>query len=71
MAARARVLLAYHYGPGQSRLAMDRARANRRGKAFEAKEDWPRLAAWSEALAATPADKTTARFQLRLAQAER
>jgi len=65
------VLLAYHYGPGQSRLAMDRAAGKiAEAKAFEAKEDWAAAyAAWSEALAATPADKTTARFQLRLAQA--
>lgn len=65
------VLLAYHYGPGQSRLAMDRAAQKiTEAKAFEAKEDWAAAyAAWTEALAATPAEKTTARFQLRLAQA--
>ena len=65
------VLLAYHYGPGQSRLAMERAaRKITEAKAFEAKEDWAAAyAAWSEALAATPAEKITARLQLRLAQA--
>jgi len=64
-------LLAYHYGPGQSRLAMDRAAQKiAEAKAFEAVEDWAAAyAAWTEALAATPADKSTARFQLRLAQA--
>ena len=64
-------LLAYHYGPGQSRLAMDRAAQKiTEAKAFEAVEDWAAAyAAWTEALAATPADKSTARFQLRLAQA--
>src|SRR2546426_1914337 len=65
------VLLAYHYGPGQSRLAMDRAAQKiAEAKAFEAKGDWAAAyAAWSEALAATPAEKATARFQMRLAQA--
>ena len=65
------MLLAYHYGPGQSRLALDRAaRSIAEARAFEAQEDWAAAyAAWGEALAATPADQTTARFQLRLAQA--
>lgn len=65
------VLLAYHYGPGQSRLAMDRAAGKiAEARAFEAQEDWDSAsAAWSEALAATPMDQSAARFQLRLAQA--
>jgi hypothetical protein len=65
------VLLAYHFGPGQSRLAQDRAaRKIAEARALEAKEDWPAAhEAWSAALAATPADKTTARLQLQLAQA--
>ena len=65
------VLLAYHYGPGQARLAMDRAAGKiAEARAFEAQEDWDAAyAAWSEALAATPTDQTAARFQLRLAQA--
>ena len=65
------MLLAYHYGPGQSRLATDRAaRRIAEAKALEANGDWAAAyGAWSEALAATPAEKTTVRFQLRLAQA--
>src|SRR5206468_7942071 len=60
-----------HYGPGQSRLAMDRAAGKiAEARAFEAQEDWEAAyAAWSEALAATPPGETAARFQLRLAQA--
>ena len=64
-------LLAYHYGPGQLRLAQDRAALKiAEAKAFEAKEDWAsayRL--WGEALAGTPAEQPAARFQIRLAQA--
>jgi hypothetical protein len=65
------MLLAYHYGPGQSRLATDRAaRRIAEAKALEAIGDWAAAyAAWSEALAATPPEKTTVRFQMRLAQA--
>jgi hypothetical protein len=65
------VLLAYHFGPGQSRLAMDRAaRKIADARALELKEDWQgAYEAWSAALAATPQDKTTARLQLQLAQA--
>jgi tetratricopeptide (TPR) repeat protein len=65
------VLLAYHFGPGQSRLAMDRAgRKIAEARALEAKEDWQAaFEAWSAALAATPQDKTIARLQLQLAQA--
>jgi hypothetical protein len=64
-------LLAYHYGPGQVRVAQDRAALKiNEAKAFEAKEDWAsayRL--WSEALAGTPADQTQTRFQILLAMA--
>jgi hypothetical protein len=65
------VLLAYHYGPGQARLALDRsAQQIAEAKAFEAKEDWASAhAAWTAALASTPPGETAARFQLRLAQA--
>jgi tetratricopeptide (TPR) repeat protein len=65
------VLLAYHFGPGQSRLTMDRAaRKIADARALELKEDWQgAYEAWSAALAATPQDKTTARLQLQLAQA--
>src|SRR5688572_23886717 len=65
------VLLAYHFGPGQSRLAMDRAALKiAQARALEAKEDWQAAnEAWSAALAATPHAKTAARLQLQLAQA--
>ena len=65
------VLLAYHYGPGQSRLALDRAaRKIDEARALEAKGDWDAaLQAWSDALAAVPQDRSATRFQLRLAQA--
>jgi len=65
------VLLAYHFGPGQSRLATDRAaRKIAEARALEAKEDWQAAyEVWSAALAATPPDKTAARLQLQLAQA--
>jgi hypothetical protein len=65
------LLLAYHYGPGQSRLALDRAGYKiAEARALEATEDWDAaFKAWSEALAATPQDQTDTRFRLRLAQA--
>jgi tetratricopeptide (TPR) repeat protein len=64
-------LLAYHFGPGQSRLNTERAaKAIAEARALEAAESWPEaLEAWTEALAATPSDKPLARFQLRLAHA--
>jgi hypothetical protein len=64
-------LLAYHFGPGQAQLGTERAaRAIAAARALETAEAWPEAAqAWAEALAATPADKTSARFQLRLAHA--
>jgi len=64
-------LLAYHFGPGQSRLAQDRAaRKIAEARALEAKEDWQAAyEVWGAALAATPQDKTAARLQLQLAQA--
>lgn len=65
------ILLAYHYGPGQSRLAMDRAaRKIAEARALEAEQNWEAAAqVWGEALAATPQEKTGPRLQLRLAQA--
>src|SRR5688572_26325433 len=65
------ILLAYHYGPGQSRLALDRAASKiAEARALEAKEDWrAALQAWGEALAATPPEQTGPRLRLRLAQA--
>jgi len=64
-------MLAYHFGPGQARLSTERAaQAIAQARAFEAVEAWPEaVQAWADALAATPADKPTARFQLRLAHA--
>jgi len=65
------VLLAYHYGPGQTRLAMDRAAKKiAEARALEAQEDWKAAyQAWGEALAATPPEQTGPRLQLRLSQA--
>jgi hypothetical protein len=65
------VLLAYHFGPGQSRLAMDRAaRKIAEARALETLEDWQAAyEAWTAALASTPPDQATARLQLQLAQA--
>lgn len=64
-------VLAYHFGPGQARLNTERAaKAIAQARVFETTEQWPEaVQAWADALAATPADKTTARFQLRLAHA--
>jgi len=65
------VLLAYHYGPGQSRLAQERAASwMAQARAFEQGEQWPdAVRAWAEALAATPEANTEARLRLRLANA--
>jgi len=65
------VLIAYHYGPGQSRLDQERAaRLISEARAFEATEDWPEaVRAWEQALAATPESRTDVRLRLRLAQA--
>jgi len=64
-------VLAYHFGPGQARLGAERAaKAIAEARAMEAAEQWPEaVQAWADALAATPGDKTFARFQLRLAHA--
>ena len=63
------VVLAYHFGPGQARLGAERAAQSiLQARALEAAEQWPEaVQAWADALAATPADKVTERFQLRLA----
>lgn len=65
------VLLAYHFGPGQSRLAQDSAaRSIAEARAFETAEEWTQAVdAWSDALAATPETELNERFRLRLAQA--
>jgi hypothetical protein len=64
-------MLAYHFGPGQTRLDQERAvKKIAEARAFEALEQWAEATqAWVDALAATPADKTTQRIQLRLAHA--
>lgn len=65
------VLLAYHFGPGQSLQAQDRAAQKiAEARAFEEAEQWSdALNAWTDALAATPEDKVAEQFRLRLAQA--
>jgi len=64
-------VLAYHFGPGQSRLSTERAsKAIAEARALETAEAWPEaVQAWADALAATPTDKQLARFQIRLAHA--
>jgi hypothetical protein len=64
-------LMAYHYGPGQARLALDdAARKVAAAKECEAKEDWQgAFEAWGAALAATPKEDVAVRLELRLAQA--
>ena len=63
------VMLAYHFGPGQERLETERAAKKiAEARVFEAAEQWPEaVQAWADALAATPADNTAQRFQIRLA----
>jgi hypothetical protein len=65
------VLLAYHFGPGQTRLAMDRAAKKiAEARALEAEEDWQgAYLAWGEALAETPLTQSAPRMELRLSQA--
>lgn len=65
------MLVAYHYGPGQTALGRDRAAALAREAAEREKaEDWPgAVEAYRESLAALPAEATTDRFKLRLAAA--
>jgi hypothetical protein len=64
------VLVAYHYGPGQARLAADRAAGKiADARALEVEEDWEAAyRAWGEALALTPPDQSAARMQIRLSQ---
>jgi hypothetical protein len=65
------VLLAYHFGPGQTRLSAERAAQKiAEARQLEATEQWDEaVQAWTDALAATPADKTTQRLQIQLAHA--
>lgn len=64
-------LLAYHFGPGQARLGAERAAKKiAEARQLEAAEQWTDAAqAWGEALADTPAARTTQRLQIQLAQA--
>ena len=65
------LLLAYHYGPGQSALARDKtATLLRQAAGREKAEDWAgALATYQQALAALPPGDQAARFKLRLAAA--
>jgi len=64
-------LLAYHFGPGQARLSAERAAKKiAEARRLEVAEQWTDAAqAWADALADTPAGKTTQRLQIQLAQA--
>jgi hypothetical protein len=63
------MLLAYHYSPGQNRLATDKAaRAIAEARAFEQSEHWGgAVDAWDAALASLPEEAVEARTQVRLA----
>lgn len=65
------VVLAYHYGPGQARLSSERASQKiTEARALETAGQWSEASqAWSDALAATPANQTRERFQIQLAHA--
>lgn len=65
------LVLAYHYGPGQSALARDKtATLLRRAAGREKAEDWAgALETYQQALAALPPGDQAARFKLRLAAA--
>jgi hypothetical protein len=65
-------LVAYHYGPGQVRLARDRAaRHLATARAAEAREDWQAaLAGYRSALDELPASDVDARLTTRLAHAK-
>lgn len=65
------VLLAYHFGPGQARLAQDQAASLiSEAREFEASDQWAEaVEAWADALALTPEDKVEARLRLKLAHA--
>lgn len=66
------VLLAYHYGPGQARLAQDEAaRLITSAEKLVASEDWANaIAAYTDALAKIPATDAESRWKLRLAQSK-
>ncbi|HEX5222881.1 MAG TPA: hypothetical protein VFZ59_25215 [Verrucomicrobiae bacterium] len=64
-------LLAYHFGPGQTRLSAERAAQKiAEARQLEVMEQWDAATqAWADALAATPANKTAQRLQIQLAHA--
>ena len=64
-------LLAYHYGPGQTGLAREEAKASiQAALEFEKNEQWQQaIDAYDEALAALPEEETARRMQLQLARA--
>src|SRR4051794_25792644 len=65
-------LLAYHYGPGQERLARDRAaRQLRLAHAAETRDDWRAAnVAYGQALVDLPNSDVDARLAVKLAQAQ-
>lgn len=65
------LLLAYHYGPGQEKLAQDNAaRKIAEARAFEQQEQWlAALDSWDEALALLAEGEVEARTHVRLAHA--
>lgn len=65
-------LLAYHFGPGQSRLLQDEISKHIAAAAkAEQKEDWPAaMQSYAAALAVIPASDTEFRGQVRLAHAK-
>jgi hypothetical protein len=65
-------LLAYHYGPGQERLARDRAaRQLRLAHAAESRDDWRAAnAAYGQALIDLPNSDVDTRLAVKLAQAK-
>ena len=64
-------LLAYHYGPGQTGLAREEAKASiQAALEFEKNEQWQQaIDAYDEALADLPEEETARRMQLQLARA--
>jgi hypothetical protein len=65
-------LIAYHYGPGQDRLARDRAAKQLAiARSAESRDDWKAAhAAYGQALIDLPKQDTDTRLSLRLAQSK-
>lgn len=66
------LLLAYHYGPGQSNLMQENvAQKLAEARALESAEDWVAvMKAYDEALGLVPSESNRLRFQLLLAKAK-